>query len=623
MALKIHIYTIAKNEEQFCERWVKSCAGADGLHVLDTGSSDKTYEKLSILGVNVKVATFDPWKTLPEYDAIATRGGNPWRFDVPRNLNIDMIPDDADVCLQVDMDETLVENWREIIDKFWTSGTTRLDYFYAWAMNGDVPVKQFHYNKCHCRHGYHWIRPVHEVLWPKGKMKEKFATCGTLLVKHYPDNSKSRGSYLNLLQLSCRENPLETMNSFNLCREFTFYSMWNEAIAEGKRYLALPDATWGLERCTACILISRSYGALKDKKEQEKWLLRAASEEPHQREGWCELADYYRINEQYLGGYFAAKRVLEVKNHPMSHHCDSAAWGAKPYDIAAVCSFWGGFKSESLDYSWSALKEDPFDNRLLDNYEITQKIVSKSLSSGGDPVIDVIILAWSKDSEHYKMTERCIRNLRLSSSGIPLNITVVETNKNIREESFSTEPLFGENVSVRTPDEPFGYNRYLQIAYEHISGMKSKFIMILNNDVVAFSKDFILKMIIHMNSFSSISPHGLREAKWGRIDEKINIHPGYDLNVINGWCLMFDKAILNSIPFNDLFPEELKFHRQDEFYADMLKMRGLRHALACDAQALHLQAQSHSLLDEETKRQFTHGMKAPYEELLKKNGIKR
>ncbi len=91
---------------------------------------------------------------------------------------------------------------------------------------------------------------------------------------------------------------------------------------------------------------------------------------------------------------------------------------------------------------------------------------------------------------------------------------------------------------------------------------------------------------------------------------------------------MFDKAILNAMPFEEFFPAELAFHRQDEYYADMLRLCGLRHALVTDAQALHLQAQSHAFLDEETKIKFTVGMAAPYARLLaeakeRRNPIKK
>ena len=50
--LKIAVYAICKNEEKFVDRWVASMKEADSIYVLDTGSKDKTVQKLKKLGVN-------------------------------------------------------------------------------------------------------------------------------------------------------------------------------------------------------------------------------------------------------------------------------------------------------------------------------------------------------------------------------------------------------------------------------------------------------------------------------------------------------------------------------------------------------------------------------------------
>ena len=47
--MNIIIYAICKNEAQFAERFMGSCAEADGVYVLDTGSTDGTPERLRAL----------------------------------------------------------------------------------------------------------------------------------------------------------------------------------------------------------------------------------------------------------------------------------------------------------------------------------------------------------------------------------------------------------------------------------------------------------------------------------------------------------------------------------------------------------------------------------------------
>ena len=48
--MKICVYAIAKNEEQFVDRWMDSMREADWVCVLDTGSTDRTVEKLADRG---------------------------------------------------------------------------------------------------------------------------------------------------------------------------------------------------------------------------------------------------------------------------------------------------------------------------------------------------------------------------------------------------------------------------------------------------------------------------------------------------------------------------------------------------------------------------------------------
>ena len=51
---KICVYAIAYNEEKFVSRWMESVKDADGVYVLDTGSTDKTKKLLKKYGATVK-----------------------------------------------------------------------------------------------------------------------------------------------------------------------------------------------------------------------------------------------------------------------------------------------------------------------------------------------------------------------------------------------------------------------------------------------------------------------------------------------------------------------------------------------------------------------------------------
>ena len=86
--MKVIVYAIAKNESQFARRWYESMCEADEIYVLDTGSTDDTVAILKELGVNVKVEEI-----------------HPWRFDKARNKSLEMVPEDAEICVCTDLDE--------------------------------------------------------------------------------------------------------------------------------------------------------------------------------------------------------------------------------------------------------------------------------------------------------------------------------------------------------------------------------------------------------------------------------------------------------------------------------------------------------------------------------------
>ena len=147
--LKICVYTIALNEEQFVKRWVDSAQEADALYVLDTGSTDNTVNLLKKYGVNVQ-----------------TQKIVPWRFDAARNKALEMIPNDYDICISLDLDEVLLPGWRIALESVWKKDiTTRLRYIYNWRLSDDnKPIVSFYCDKIHSRQGYKWTHPVHEVL---------------------------------------------------------------------------------------------------------------------------------------------------------------------------------------------------------------------------------------------------------------------------------------------------------------------------------------------------------------------------------------------------------------------------------------------------------------------------
>jgi len=114
--MKIAVYAISKNEEQFVERFCKSAIDADLILIADTGSTDNTVAEAKKYGAEVY--------------SISVR---PWRFDKARDTALNLIPGDYDVCISLDLDEVLEPGWREEIERVWKPETTRLRYKFDWG----------------------------------------------------------------------------------------------------------------------------------------------------------------------------------------------------------------------------------------------------------------------------------------------------------------------------------------------------------------------------------------------------------------------------------------------------------------------------------------------------------
>lgn len=342
---KICVYTITKNEEKFVKRWADSAREADLLLMADTGSTDRTVEICKEEGVVVHEICITPW-----------------RFDHARNANIALIPKDMDICICMDADEVLEPGWRQEIEKVWVEGTTRLRYYFDWGAG----IK-FQYEKIHARHGYYWHHPCHEYPMPDGRITEQYAYTNKLLVSHYPDPTKSRGQYLDLLKLSVEEDPNCPRNAFYYARELSFYSRWEEAIAACNKYLAMPRATWNTERCYAYRVIGKCQEELHRPEDAERAYHQACSEAPNTREPWCALAMLmYRLH-RWEESFAFAMRALKIKDRDLVYTCDPAVWGAQPHDLASIAAWHLGLKEIALEQAQLAVEKEPNDQRLQNN----------------------------------------------------------------------------------------------------------------------------------------------------------------------------------------------------------------------------------------------------------------
>ena len=357
--MKICVYAISKNEEKFVERWYNSMKEADDIYVLDTGSDDDTAKKLEELGAKVKSEIISPW-----------------RFDVARNKSLELVLADADICVCTDLDEVFVPGWRKVLEELWNEGTTRLSYNYNWSLDEQGnPKVNFNISKIHSRDGYIWTHPVHEVLTFKGD-KENVITTNDITVNHYPDSTKSRGSYLLLLELSVEEEPEDDRNMHYLGREYMYYGKWNECIDTLIKHLSLKRATWKDERCASMRFIARSYKNLKRYEEARMWLDKAIKEAPYLREPFVERAmlEYTIENWREVEKY--CLKALEITNTQKTYINEVFSWDNTIYDLLSLSCYYQNKQAEALKYIDLAISMNPNDERLLMNKKIMENMNS-------------------------------------------------------------------------------------------------------------------------------------------------------------------------------------------------------------------------------------------------------
>ena len=275
------VYAISRNEEKFADRWMDAMGEADRVVVLDTGSEDGTVERLRARGAEVHQEVISPW-----------------RFDAARNRSLELVPEEADICVCTDLDEVFRPGWREALERAWQPGTGQARYRYTWSFNPDGSEGVvFWIEKIHARRGYRWVHPVHEVLrWTGPEEPGPAVWAEGIQLDHHPDPEKSRGQYLPLLEQAVAEEPDDDRNVHYLGREYFFHGRWEDCVRTLERHLAMPSALWRDERAASMGYIAKAWERLGRRDLALGWHLRAAAEAPHLREPWLDAAQIGRAH---------------------------------------------------------------------------------------------------------------------------------------------------------------------------------------------------------------------------------------------------------------------------------------------------------------------------------------
>lgn len=155
--MKTAAYTILKDEIKYIKKWLYYSKDFDYRVLLDTGSTDGSWELLQ------EEAKNDPNLIIEQ------KIFDPWIFCNARIYNLAMVPQDIDWCLSPDLDEyfsiNVLKEMKKTISLYpnvTNISCDRLDIYSEVVRVG--PPKTAGTNKIHRRHDYTWKSPIYEYL---------------------------------------------------------------------------------------------------------------------------------------------------------------------------------------------------------------------------------------------------------------------------------------------------------------------------------------------------------------------------------------------------------------------------------------------------------------------------
>lgn len=367
---KICVYAICKNEIKFLNRWLSSVSEADYIVVLDTGSTDGTYEKLQsdhrVKKVKQKI-----------YDK--------FRFDVARNDAMKLAPKDANILVSIDIDEVFEPGWADLVRNSWIEGVhTRVRYKYAWSHLADgTPSDVFINDKMHTR-DYYWKYPVHEILWrDEPEAPGSSLNIDQILIQHYPDPEKSQSRYYELMELRVQENPTDYYSRYLFARECGLAGDYNRALNEFTFTLTLPDIKEKAYLCYIGSLILRAdllfvLGRIEDAIIAYSSIL---LEDKTYREPYLRLAEICYSNGMYNAAIGYVQDCLKISEQHFNWVEQAPAWSFRPWDLLGLAyaglEDWGN----AVQYSEMALRYAPNDVRLQNNYKLFTESYQKYITN--------------------------------------------------------------------------------------------------------------------------------------------------------------------------------------------------------------------------------------------------
>lgn len=183
---RLCVYSIVKDEMHNIDRYLEQVKTADEIVILDTGSTDGTYEYL-LTKQSDKLKVYQK-----HYDL--------FRFDEGRNDALQLTSDECDIYISIEPDMILCHNWVNILKQAWNDKLTYLvipQYFVASHTSGIWHA--------HKKEGINWKYPVHELPLSNDENAKTREVIKTVIIHDFDAYKASHKQYLPLSELGVKE----------------------------------------------------------------------------------------------------------------------------------------------------------------------------------------------------------------------------------------------------------------------------------------------------------------------------------------------------------------------------------------------------------------------------------
>ncbi len=219
--------------------------------------------------------------------------------------------------------------------------------------------------------------------------------------------------------------------------------------------------------------------------------------------------------------------------------------------------------------------------------------------------VAVVMLAASISKDKIEMTQEAIDSIHQNKGEHNVNLVVVE--------SHSLHKYNG--ATIVTKQGEFNYNQSLKTGLKLFNLATFDYVFICNNDI-----------LVEPNCFDELINTGIDSTS--PKDPTLEIHDpykgitfGYRTSyLVCGWALMVKASVIGKIGIDTLFPDPLSFWYQDNFYAYVLQKNNIKHALIASAHCIHLESQSHGLVQDIEKH--TNQLQPIYDELCRQYDLR-